>query len=112
MNRKAMQVVEAVAEETGWTVSDILGPDRTESVFRARQAVCLILRRCLGMSYPEIGMAIGDRHHSSAWNAIQRFDGSPVTEHTVAAVCESLGLLNTDGASASPYSPPEPRQRV
>jgi chromosomal replication initiation ATPase DnaA len=96
VNRMAIQIIEAVSNETGWTVSDIVGPDRTDSLFRARQAACLIMRRCLRMSYPEIGRAIGGRHHSSVWNAIQRYEPHPMTEHIVASVCETMGLLSID----------------
>jgi len=58
-------IIHAVAQETGVAVQDILSNRRYRSVVTARKLAARRLR-LLGMSYPEIGRALGGRHHTSA----------------------------------------------
>lgn len=103
MNRNSSKVVEAVSELCGATVSEIMGPCRSRTVVRARRAIALILRHNGGMSYPEIGRALGCRNHTTAWNLIVNYKADPFTEELIGVVCERLGIETpTQPARATP----------
>ena len=60
----ARVAVAVVAKSSGITVSDLTGREGGWKRAHARQTAALVLRR-LGMSYPVIGLALGDRHHTA-----------------------------------------------
>jgi hypothetical protein len=103
MNRHASEVVASVSAQSGATVSEIMGPSRSATVVRARRAIAMILRHNAGMSYPEIGRALGCRSHTTAWNLIVNYKADPYTERLIGTVCESLGIETpTQPARATP----------
>ncbi len=62
---KAHEVVRQVALLHGVQYRHVLGPRRWSELVRVRKKVARILFDA-GMSYPEIGRALGGRHHTSA----------------------------------------------
>ncbi len=63
--------VHLVAESFSVTVEDILSRSRHQSIARARQATCYILRQRFDLSLHEIG-ALLDRDHSTVVHSLQR----------------------------------------
>jgi chromosomal replication initiator protein len=58
-------ILEAVAGVYELGTADIIGRQRTKSIAEARMVVCLVARLCTRLSYPEIGEALGRRHHTT-----------------------------------------------
>lgn len=64
------KVVAAVGASLGATVGDITGGRRHRGAVRARHAAAFALRR-LGLSYPEIAVAVRWEDHSTAIAAVR-----------------------------------------
>lgn len=56
------EVLAIVAREYGVAPAELTGPRRTRSVAEARLMAYALLRDTAGMSYPEIGQALGRDH--------------------------------------------------
>lgn len=63
------QIIDAVSEQTGIPAKRILGPRRDAPTARARQIV-MYEARLAGLSYPQIGDALG-RDHSSVVHGVR-----------------------------------------
>lgn len=57
-------ILRAVAEKHGCTMPDIRGSERRRSIVAARREAAAILRG-RGLSYSDIGKALGGKHHTS-----------------------------------------------
>src|SRR5580765_2541437 len=67
------EIIAKAAMIHGVAVSKIVGPSRLRSVVLARDEVSWLLRQS-GLSYPQVGAAIGGRDHSTAMAAVRRFE--------------------------------------
>jgi chromosomal replication initiator protein len=72
---EAIEIVKAVAFETGLRVDAILDRNRVQKLVRARAAVAWLTRRTTDLSLPRIGVAIGGRDHSMVLYLIHKAEG-------------------------------------
>lgn len=68
-------VVNAAANEYGVTADDIFSNRKSKSIADARSACGFILRHRTQMSFPEIGRALGGKHHTTVMYAVRKFAG-------------------------------------
>lgn len=61
-----------IAKHFGLSRRNLLARDRHKTSARARQLAILICRDSLGMSYPELGRAFGNRDHTTAMSAVRK----------------------------------------
>lgn len=66
----ATTIIEWVSEESGVSVSDLLGPSQSGKVVPARAAAYILLREIRSMSYPEIAAKMNRRSHNTVWGAV------------------------------------------
>ena len=59
------EIISAVAAVFAIEPADIIGRQRTKSIAEARMLVCLLARRCTRLSFPEVGVVLGARHHTT-----------------------------------------------
>ncbi|MFH1292301.1 MAG: chromosomal replication initiator protein DnaA [bacterium] len=62
-------IIEAVCQFYGVSISDILGQSREKRYSMPRQIVMYLMREELGTSYPTIGNELGGRDHTTAMHA-------------------------------------------
>ncbi len=67
-------IVRAVAEYFSLTPQDILGQDRRRLMTQARGIAMQLARQHSGMSFPDIGRAMGKRNHSTVIGACRRIE--------------------------------------
>ena len=65
-------VLSIVAEQTGMTLTELRSGRRHKGAVRARQIAILILRERASFSYPEIGLYLGGRDHSTVIHSHRR----------------------------------------
>lgn len=65
-------IQKVVSEYFRITVKDLTGPKRTRIYARPRQIAMGLSRELTGDSYPEIGMAFGNRDHSTVMHACEK----------------------------------------
>jgi hypothetical protein len=53
--------------------SEIFGVSRSKAVVEARQMVAYLAYDMCGLSYPEIGLALGGRDHTTVMSSVRRF---------------------------------------
>ena len=99
----ASQIKAMVAEATGITVADIMGPSRKAKFFIPRY-MCIRLMRRRGWSTTKIGW-IMNRDHSSIVNALKRAEAlwGPIDAPTSPASVGTAVL--TQGERAEPQTP-------
>ena len=78
----AFLVVERMSFERGLKASDVRGPRRHLELVRARRAICARLRE-EGCSYPEIGRALGGRHHTTIMYLLMALKKQQAWKHMV-----------------------------
>lgn len=88
------EILRAVAAYYGLSQADIMGPRRWPRQARARQVMMAIMRQVLRMSYPEIGRAVGGRHHTTVMHSIRAVESDPELGFDVAAI---IKLLSREG---------------
>lgn len=71
--RRAIDIVGHVASAFGLDAEDITGKDRGAHLVDARSVVAKLLRE-RNHSYPQIGVVLGGRDHSTIINLIDKFD--------------------------------------
>ncbi len=69
------RIVEAVTEHFGLEAGALMGSGREKTVSLARAIAMHLARQHTGMSYPEIGRAMGRKNHSTVIAACQRVEG-------------------------------------
>jgi chromosomal replication initiator protein len=69
------RIITCVAEHFAIDESALLGRGREKVVSMARAVAMYLARQHTGMSFPEIGRAIGNKNHSTAIAACQRVEG-------------------------------------
>jgi chromosomal replication initiation ATPase DnaA len=94
------EMVDAVAAVYRVPAADLLGRVRTKALTEARACVCLLARRCTRMSYPEIGEALGKRHHTtimSCENTAQHLANKDAWfAGALAELCERFGEMREE----------------
>jgi len=60
------QVIKAVADYFQVSPIDLIGRSRQKSIVEPRQVTMYLLRDILGLSYPDIGLKLGKRDHTTA----------------------------------------------
>ncbi len=63
--RKVKAIIDAVASFYGVTASDIKSDRRTRSLAKSRAVAMYIAHHHATVSYPDIALAFGPRHHTS-----------------------------------------------
>lgn len=79
----------AVARHFGVTFAELLGRDRHSRIANARHVVAWLLRQH-GLSYPEIGRALGGRDHTTAMNSVRAIEEAVADHAGVAATMQEL----------------------
>jgi chromosomal replication initiator protein len=69
------RIISCVAEHFALTEDAITGGGREKTVSLARAVAMHLARRHTGMSFPEIGRAVGNKNHSTVIAACQRVEG-------------------------------------
>ncbi|HEU4544387.1 MAG TPA: helix-turn-helix domain-containing protein [Jiangellaceae bacterium] len=72
MNTHASRIIDRVAAHYGITRDELLSRDRHKSIAEARQVAMWLCRELLGMSYPELGRAFGNRDHTTCIAGVRR----------------------------------------
>lgn len=67
--RAARAIQAATCEHFGIDLGDLLGARRYLDLVRARHLAMFLCRQRLGLSYPELGIAFGNRDHSTVVHA-------------------------------------------
>ena len=70
MNTLIADVIKRIADQSGYTAEDILGPAKHRMLAKAR-AVAMQEARALGFSYPELGKAF-NRDHRTVMSACRK----------------------------------------
>ncbi len=70
------ELLHAIATATGFTMGQLRGPRKIGPIVRARFVAAWMLRELCGLSYPQIGQALGGRDHTTAMNACYRIRDS------------------------------------
>lgn len=65
-------VIGWTAFETGLAVDDILGDSRLAKLVRARAAIAWVAKLALGRSLGQIGLLLGNRHHTTVINLLRK----------------------------------------
>lgn len=71
---KIADILEAVSYASGVPVRDIVGPWRWRGFIIPRFAAYWIARHFTLQSYPQIAMAIGNRHHATIISGVKRVE--------------------------------------
>lgn len=70
----ARKMLEEVAEQTGFTKHEIIGPQRNVDLVAARHYLMWRLRRETTWSLPEIGRFLGGRDHTTVLHGVRKWD--------------------------------------
>lgn len=70
----ARKMLEEVAEQTGFTTQQIVGPQRSGDLVAARHYLMWRLRRETTWSLPEIGRFLGGRDHTTVLHGVRKWD--------------------------------------
>lgn len=70
---EALSIFSKVARHYGLDLADMKSYSRDEHIANARNVAFYLVRRRLGMSYPEIGAVIG-RHHTTIMSGVLRVE--------------------------------------
>ncbi len=71
----ATAIMERVAAIYGLSIDDLTGPSRKQPLALSRQIAMYLCRELTDMSLPKIGMAFGDRDHTTVLHAVERVKG-------------------------------------
>lgn len=89
-------VIKTVADFYNVKEDDISGRSRKKKLIKPRQVSMFLLRKTMGLSFPEIGQAVGGRDHSTAIYAIEKVEKelefSPLLQDNLKFIKEKLGI--------------------
>jgi chromosomal replication initiator protein len=86
----ARQIQEAVAERLGLSVEQILSPNRSAPIARARQLAMFLTRELTDLSLPAIAQAFNRRDHTTVLHAIRRVERSALEDAGLSRTVEEL----------------------
>lgn len=69
--QKNLEAIDAIAQQYGYTVEDMLGKSRLKRVVAVRR-LCILMLREKGYSTTEIGRVLGGRDHSTIVHALNK----------------------------------------
>ena len=72
---KPRAILEAAADEFGFTVEDLCGPSRRRTLVNARQIGMYVFRELTDFSYPAIAREFGGRDHTTVIHAVEKISG-------------------------------------
>jgi chromosomal replication initiator protein len=99
----ARQVQEAVAARLEISVDDLLSPNRTARIARARQLAMYLTRELTDLSLPAIAEAFNRRDHTTVLHAIRRVERSALEDASVSRTLEELTTqLRSDPVNSDP----------
>ncbi|MCL2640107.1 MAG: chromosomal replication initiator protein DnaA, partial [Phycisphaerales bacterium] len=75
------RIISAVAKHFSLPTSSLLGSGREKTVSLARSICMYLARQHTGMSFPEIGRAMGNKNHSTVIAACRRVEAQMQTGH-------------------------------
>jgi hypothetical protein len=68
-----VQIIKDIARQHGITYADIIGPSRTQKIYKARHhAIHAVKAACPNKSLPELGRMFGGRDHTTILHALQK----------------------------------------
>lgn len=73
-------IIEAVAENFGFSRDEVLSAKRQQNLVMARQIAMYVCRKNLGLSYPIIGRIFGGRDHTTVLHAMKKIAHSMSTD--------------------------------
>ncbi|MCB1050247.1 MAG: chromosomal replication initiator protein DnaA [Acidobacteria bacterium] len=83
-----------VADRFNLTIKDLCSKNNSKRISQPRQIAMYLTRTLTGMSLPEIGLAFGNKHHSTVLYSIQKVEkeitDNPETRHMLATFKKSL----------------------
>ena len=90
------KIIKAVSVATGVRQRDILGPRRSSSLVTARHVAMYLARTLTDWSYPELGLAFGNRHHTTVMSAVASIEVRRSKDMRInaliARISDSLGV--------------------
>ena len=86
----ARQVQEAVAARLELSVDELLSPNRTAPIARARQLAMYLTRELTDLSLPAIAQAFNRRDHTTVLHAIRRVERSALEDASLSRTLEEL----------------------
>jgi chromosomal replication initiator protein len=86
----ARQVQEAVADRLDLSVDQLLSPNRTARIARARQLAMYLTRELTDLSLPAIAQAFNRRDHTTVLHAIRRVERTALEDASVSRTLEEL----------------------
>ena len=87
---EARQVQEAVAARLDISVDDLLSPNRTAPIARARQLAMYLTRELTDLSLPAIAEAFNRRDHTTVIHAIKRVQRGALEDASLSRTVEQL----------------------
>jgi chromosomal replication initiation ATPase DnaA len=87
--RTAVQVLDRVGEHFGLSWQELTGKARPPYIANARHVAAWCLRQ-QGMSYPEIGRALGGRDHTTAMNSVRVIEEARAADPEVRRVLDGM----------------------
>ena len=98
-------LAKAVARKYGVALADLRSPSRRKTVVKARGVTAYLAHKSLGMSYEQIGMALGRRDRTTVMHAVEKIHSLADQEHALKSVLEhfqtDLGLVSTNRPSST-----------
>lgn len=76
-------ILAATSEEFGFTIEELVGPNRRRPLVTARQVSMYVFRELTDFSYPAIGREFGDRDHSTVMHAVEKITGLMKERHQI-----------------------------
>jgi hypothetical protein len=93
------ELLSVVARGFGIDRKAILGKGKQKSSTIARHIACLVLRDVKGMSFPEIGTAVGNRHHTTAMDSVRKGRALVERHPDMAEIAERARIANSGAAA-------------
>ena len=76
-------ILGATSEEFGFTIEELVGPNRRRPLVTARQVSMYVFRELTDFSYPAIGREFGGRDHSTVMHAVEKITGLMKERHQI-----------------------------
>ena len=100
----ANQIIATVADVYGVSYADIRKGGRHRPLIDARHVAVWFIRKKLGMSFPQIGKAMGGRHHTSIFHSVKRVEAE-LSRADVREMVERIGKLIPVSYTPFDYKP-------
>ncbi len=88
--RSILEIQELTGRAYGLTVDDLISPDRSAAVTRARHVAIYLARTHTDSTLPAIGRAFGGRNHATILNAVRRTQDRLAADPAAATVVAEI----------------------